>query len=246
MERPKMLRRSAYVTDSPQEQFIVPLIREGVERHIRRLTKPAERSIKVLDVGCGGQPFRALLEGCGARYLSMDVVPQDGVAVDFQFPIDGPELPPDLISAGLFDLILCTEVLEHVAEWDQAFLNLSELVHRGGHVVLTVPHFFPSHEVPYDFWRPTPYAVAHFAQKHGFVVETSELLGTGWDVMGTLIARQSYSRATDQITSGVVTVMSKAMRRLMFWMLRKRVLQRLVKDNGPYYIGNLHVLIRSK
>src|SRR5947209_20546412 len=58
----------------------------------------------------------------------------------------------------------------------------------GGKLVMTSPHFYYLHEEPYDFFRPTTHAFAHFAARHGLRVMEMKQLGDAWDVAGTLLA----------------------------------------------------------
>src|ERR1700761_2417525 len=77
--------------------------------HLRRI------SGTVLDVGCGEMPFRDLL-GPGARYTGIDVLAADAFGMranDEVLHFDGVHIP---FSDNLFDLVLCTEVLEHAED----------------------------------------------------------------------------------------------------------------------------------
>ncbi len=56
--------------------------------------------------------------------------------------IDEP-LPAELLNQGPFQFVLCTEVLEHVADWPMAFKNLASLMSSGGHLLITCPFFYP-------------------------------------------------------------------------------------------------------
>ena len=75
----------------------------------------------VIDAGCGEQPFPALIEAHARQYVGMDAV-QNGrgsVAVlsDLEsVPAAGPRYP----------VVLCTEVLEHVADINESFAGLRE------------------------------------------------------------------------------------------------------------------------
>jgi hypothetical protein len=56
-------------------------------------------------------------------------------------------------------------VLEHVADWDSSFRNLSALVAPTGVVIVTVPFIFPLHMEPVDFLRGTPYVIEQWMEK---------------------------------------------------------------------------------
>lgn len=186
-------RRGDYNPSGPQEAFIVPLLKEAIETRLEklssRLSDSQDKKLRVLDVGCGRQPFRDFFPISLFDYRSFDVQNHDGQPLDFVGPIDG-ELPDDLASEEPFDFILCTEVLEHVADWNKAFQNFAQLLAPGGELLLTAPFFYPLHEQPYDYWRPTPFAIKFFAKKHGLEVFENESLGSSLDIVGTLLARQ--------------------------------------------------------
>jgi len=63
----------------------------------------------------------------------------------------------DLISVfgeEKFDVVICTETLEHVANWILAISNLKKVLRPGGIMVLSAPR--PGrkyHGYPFDFWR---------------------------------------------------------------------------------------------
>ena len=55
-----------------------------------------------------------------------------------------------------FDLVLCTSVLEHLTDLQQAKRNLVTLVKPGGYLLVTVPNKYPPHQSPIDNgYRPT-------------------------------------------------------------------------------------------
>ncbi len=58
-----------------------------------------------------------------------------------------------------FDLVLCTNVLEHIFDVTPAIKNLNYLLKVKGHLVVSVPFIYPLHDEPKDFWRFTEHAL---------------------------------------------------------------------------------------
>jgi SAM-dependent methyltransferase len=58
-----------------------------------------------------------------------------------------------------FDLILCMYVLEHVYDVFSAVDNMRRALRPGGRLVIAVPHVYPYHDEPIDFWRFTEHSL---------------------------------------------------------------------------------------
>jgi hypothetical protein len=129
-------------------------------------------------MGCGGQPFRELLQKIGYSYCGVDVNPDGGPPVDVLCAADGP-LPEELLRRGPFDFLLCTEVIEHVADWHTAFANFGLLLAPSGRALITAPYFYQLHEEPYDFWRPTTHAIDYYARRSftRYIAKRPEMCG---------------------------------------------------------------------
>jgi 2-polyprenyl-3-methyl-5-hydroxy-6-metoxy-1,4-benzoquinol methylase len=236
-DRPPLTERTTYAPKHKSETFIVPHLATAISTAIEKYASGG----KALDVGCGGQPFRAALESRGCKYFSLDVSPTPGVSVDFLSPIDAP-LPPALIEAGPYDFILCTEVLEHVADWPRAFENLAKLLAPNGKLLLTAPHFYFLHEEPYDFFRPTLHAFAHFAARHNLTVLESKQLGDAWDLLGTLLSSCRFKSADDSRLSRALAWTLWKLRDFCFRRIQSRSIRRRVNFSGPTYLSNFVVL----
>jgi SAM-dependent methyltransferase len=243
LPRPIVEERPDYEPMGLQEEFIVPLLRRHIEEALPAYAAPAPPYAKALDAGCGRQPFRKPLEALGYSYTSFDVQQSPENTVDVIAALDEP-LPSQLISRGPFHFILCTEVLEHVADWDRAFGNLATLLAPGGRLLITCPHFYQLHEEPYDFWRPTPHALKYFGWRVGLRVLQDKAAGDAWDVLGTLLANCSPFSPSYRISDRLVRKLVALSQEYLLKLLRSGRLQRIVQLQGPLYLSNVAVLER--
>jgi len=178
--------RRDYADDAGRDRWTVRAINAWVNAVLPPLLQAATGFRAVLDVGCAEQPFRALMESQGQRYVGMDVVQNRTQSVDIVSALEDVPSP-----AEPFGVVLCTEVLEHVTDIGAAFAGLRRVTAIGGVVVATVPFVFPLHMEPYDYRRLTLHGLERLAADHGFVVERSERLGTLPHVLATLLADAS-------------------------------------------------------
>jgi SAM-dependent methyltransferase len=116
---------------------------------------PLHAGMRVLDAGCGGgrhlcEPFRtpgvdvAGVDlnrgdlGKARGYLSLMAGERSGRWVVAQ--ADVTKLP---FSDGSFDVVICSEVLEHIEDNRAAVRELVRVLKQGGDLVVTVPRFWP-------------------------------------------------------------------------------------------------------
>jgi SAM-dependent methyltransferase len=241
LPRPAFHERTCYEPNLPQEEFIVPLLRREIESCIARYATPASETAKAVDIGCGGQPFRTALEQKGYSYCAVDINPDGGPPVDVVCAADG-ALSDELLRRGPFDFLLCTEVLEHVADWQRAFSNFGVLLAPSGRALITAPYVYQLHEEPYDFWRPTLHAIDHYAHEVGLRALYRKAAGDPWDVLGTILAtckfKASSRRFTDRALSKAIRTASGFVHRAI---LRGK-LQSRVQVVAPLYLSNVVVL----
>jgi hypothetical protein len=92
---------------------------------------------RVLDYGCGKQPYRRIVEAHGGKYVGYD---REEFPANLGAGTHGPDWP---VNAS-WNAILCTQVLQYVAEYQrlvQRFgISLSKL---GGMLVMTYPTNWP-------------------------------------------------------------------------------------------------------
>jgi len=57
-----------------------------------------------------------------------------------------------------FDIVIATELLEHVEDWRSALTNMANVLRTDGLLIITTRSpGFPLHEFPGDYWRYTVY-----------------------------------------------------------------------------------------
>jgi SAM-dependent methyltransferase len=119
---------------------------------------------RVLDYGCADRPYEHELP-TGVTYVGADLPGND--AADVVLRPDGSVPLPD----GSFDLVLSTQVLEHVEETALYLGECNRLLRPGGTLVLSTHGIMYYHQDPEDYWRWTKPGLTKVLGEHGFAVE---------------------------------------------------------------------------
>jgi SAM-dependent methyltransferase len=233
-------RKKTYEPTGSQEEFIVPLLKSQIHALLSDYGKSQATRPTVLDVGCGCQPFRNDLELLGFNYVSADVQQNAERVVDILCRIDH-QLPLNLLKIAPFEFIFCTEVMEHVADWDIAFSNFYQLLAPSGRLLITCPYFYPLHEEPHDYWRPTPHAFKYFGEKYGLKILHQVSAGDAWDVLGTLLASSHPIPVTRSLKDRLITKLVHKSQQFLFQILKSRYLQTATRMTGKSYLSNIVV-----
>jgi SAM-dependent methyltransferase len=118
----------------------------------------------VLDLGCADAPYRDVLPN-GTVYVGADL-PGNPVA-DVEIGPDGSVPLPN----GSCDLVLSTQVLEHVEDPVSYVDECRRLLRPGGTLVLSTHGIMYYHRDPEDYWRWTRPGLAKVIAERGFRVE---------------------------------------------------------------------------
>jgi len=107
---------------------------------------------KVLEVGSYNinGSIRPLIESWKPKeYIGVDII--RGVGVDFI--CDANNLI-EKFGKNSFDVVIATEVLEHVKDWKRVISNIKNVCKPNGIILITVRSYgFHYHPFSYDFWR---------------------------------------------------------------------------------------------
>jgi SAM-dependent methyltransferase len=160
--------------------------------HVYRLQKFARKiadSVRpedvVLDVGAGDCQYRPLFAG-RCKYISQDVGGKDPAftydQIDIRSEVYSIPLPDQSV-----DVILCTQVLEHLRYPTKALQEISRLLKPGGRLCITVPFAADEHMLPYDYFRYTRYALDFMLQEQGFLPPEIDPQGGRFILLGKMI-----------------------------------------------------------
>jgi SAM-dependent methyltransferase len=119
----------------------------------------------LLDLGAGNQPFRPWYEPLTTSIVAIDAAPAPGLTL-----VSNAGVLPFVDES--FDTVLCTSVLEHVDNVEQAVAELCRVLRPGGRLLITMPFLYPTHEAPHDFWRTTHFGLRSLLTRHGLELGT--------------------------------------------------------------------------
>jgi SAM-dependent methyltransferase len=136
---------------------------------------------RVLDVGCGGKPYRSWF-GVVTDYVGLDVVRGSSADVVVSSNEHWPLLDEH------FDVLFSSQVLEHVEHLDFTLFEMGRVLKRGGSAVLAFPFLYNEHGTPWDYRRFTVHGAARLFQdfeivhleKLGVIGSTLALLLLNW------------------------------------------------------------------
>lgn len=140
--------------------------------HLAHLVDEAAKSVetgsRILDAGSGNGQYASAF--ANHRYCAIDLASVRQVSFkDLDVVGDLSKLP---FATGSHDLVLCTQVIEHVENPRQVLAEIFRVLKPNARLWLTAPFFYPEHMVPGDFFRYTQYGLASLARGAGFAIES--------------------------------------------------------------------------
>ncbi|MBV8210701.1 MAG: class I SAM-dependent methyltransferase [Burkholderiaceae bacterium] len=161
---------------------------------------------RVLDVGAGSAPYRQLFSHC--EYKTQDFAQlqpsqlRDGSYGAIDYVCDATSIP---VADASFDVIVCTEVLEHVPEPTMVLREFARILRPGGRVLLSAPLGSGIHQEPHHYFGGfTPWWYQRVLTQEGFDSIVIEPNGGSFRFFGQEAVRFARTTAPNQLTMPLV------------------------------------------
>jgi SAM-dependent methyltransferase len=136
----------------PKRSWVTYAVRRHLSAWLEQEARSASADFgryRVLDIGCGEKPYYPYFAANATKYVGVDI-DVDNPLADLLGPVE--DLPVENAS---FDVVLCTQVLEHTGDPDQAVSELYRVTAPGGRVLASTHGVQVYHPAPEDHWRWT-------------------------------------------------------------------------------------------
>lgn len=167
------------VTDVPS--ITNSLIDEFISKALHKARK-SHPEASYLEVGCGTRRYAKHLPAQGWKCVFTDFeVRGPGVSA----VADAHRLP---FRGECFDVVLMTEVLEHLHDPEVALSEISRVLRPEGLLILTYPFNYSLHETPYDFTRWTEFKLEKELAERALTIVSMQRRGNAVGVLLTIIS----------------------------------------------------------
>lgn len=158
------------LTDIEQRKFFSPAMYILTQKILKALNEYAHG--RLIDIGCGDMPFKRHIPQAVIQYDTLDTEARtEGVTYI------GSVLDMHMIQDESYDSAICFEVLEHVPNPFIAISEINRILKNEGLLIISVPHMWPIHEAPDDYFRFTNYGLKYLLEQNQFEIVSMETSG---------------------------------------------------------------------
>ncbi|HEY0876059.1 MAG TPA: class I SAM-dependent methyltransferase [Vicinamibacterales bacterium] len=189
---------------------------------------------RTLDLGAQNGPYAAFFP----NRIALDIKPGRGVAVIGDAQALG-------IATAAVDVVLCTEVLEHLPEPQRALDEMFRVLKPGGTLLLTTRFLFPIHDAPHDYFRFTKYGLRYLLRRFEILELNEETTAVG--AVAVLLQRlgmQAETLGTGPLRAGWL-VAAQLMRPFSFLITREFGDSRRLHPTRGIMTSGYHVACRK-
>jgi SAM-dependent methyltransferase len=139
---------------------------------------------KVFDIGCGNKPFEKYIRLLtkNGDYRGCDIVQSSEQKADII--CEATNIPEQ---SAKYDVVICTQVIEHIFDHSKVFEEAYRLLKQGGYFIVSSNFVWEIHEAPYDFYRFTKYGFGQLLENAGFTIKEEKVNGGKFATVGQLI-----------------------------------------------------------
>ncbi len=159
--------------------------RYSIETFVRSISQALPQGTKVLDAGAGPCPYKPFFSHC--TYEATDFTDPHHI-LDFVCSLDS--IPK---KASSYDVVLLTEVLEHVEYPQKVIDELHRILKKGGKLILTTPQEWMVHQKPHNYYYFTLYGLHSLLKNAGFKTWSIKQQGGFFWVLGDLLKFNSLA-----------------------------------------------------
>ena len=159
--------------------------------HNRELKRYASSYLtgRLIDIGCGTRVYRNLLAPYVDEHVGLDHEETFHDKSNIDIFGSAYKIP---VADESFDSAVCTAVLEHLEEPEQALRECHRILKPGGIAIYSVPFIWHLHEEPRDFYRYSKYGLEYLFEKVGFEILNIQALSGFWVTFGQLFVYNLY------------------------------------------------------
>ena len=182
--------------------------------YLQKKLKSVKSGSLVLDVGAGQSHFKEAFDSY--KYVGVDFCPYEDVSVVADIIT---KLP---FRENTFDLIVLSNVLEHVPEPLVLLKECFRVLKSAGHIIILVPFVIRLHQSPYDFLRYTHYMLDYLLERAGFVKIEIQKIGSVFEILDLLVT-SSFSVYLSNLRQKISNRYMRAVPQIMLLACRKIV-----------------------
>ena len=153
---------------------------------------------RLLDLGCGSLPLYAMYRDFINVSISADwsITPKNKLFLDIKIDLNK-RLP---IIDNIFDTIILTDVLEHIANPNILIQEITRILKPGGKIIIGVPFFHLLHEEPFDYFRYTEFRLKLFSKENDLKIIELYPYGGSLEIIMDFIAKHlSFSKVLSKL-----------------------------------------------
>lgn len=223
----RLVKNSLRASTNSQEvgagsRLLVEVIAKFYDRAI-----PNYVSGRLIDLGCGKAPLFLKYRSFVSSVTCVDWGNTSHKNENLDVECDlSKRLPFDEAS---FDAVILSDVLEHLPNPDFLWCEMARILAPGGRLLMNVPYFYPLHEIPFDFYRYSRFALERFARESGFEIIELQPLGGSPEVFTDILAKHI------QFIPIVGRLMARSIQALTLAFVRTTMGGRLSMRSAEYY-----------